>query len=352
MGRDSRQKSGNAGTRTVTEKICVIPRVHGVGGMVSFLHKFSQGAEKKGVQVTQDPNQAGCSAMLVIGGTKDIQAIRRFRKQGRKVVQRLDGMNWIHKVRPMGFRHMLKAEYGNWIISTIRRSFADEIIYQSQFSKNWWDQKYGKVDKPTYVVYNGVNLSEYVPGNPPLPPPYTVLMVEGSLGGGYDIGLANAVALVNGLVEKNLPVELRVVGEVPEGLKSEWQKKAACPVHWVGKVSRQEIISIDQQAHVLFSGDIHPACPNSVLEALACGLPVVAYDTGSLAELVDDTCGRVASYGTNPWKLDVPDATDLVNETAELLQSGSGFSQAARLRAEKMFGLDMMVEKYLKVLIG
>jgi glycosyltransferase involved in cell wall biosynthesis len=103
---------------------------------------------------------------------------------------------------------------------------------------------------------------------------------------------------------------------------------------------------------LLFSADINAACPNSVIEALACGLPVAAFATGALPELVTGDSGRVVPYGGEPWKLEKPDLPALVNAAAEILDDQPRFRAAARQRAEEAFGLDGMIEKYLDVLIG
>src|SRR5512133_105089 len=105
-------------------KICVVPQVHGVGGMVSFLHKFSAGARARGVEVSDDLS-APCAAVLVIGGTRQLWPLLRLKQRGVRIVQRLDGLNWIHRVRPVSFKHSLRAEYGNFLLALIRRFVAD-----------------------------------------------------------------------------------------------------------------------------------------------------------------------------------------------------------------------------------
>jgi glycosyltransferase involved in cell wall biosynthesis len=89
-----------------------------------------------------------------------------------------------------------------------------------------------------------------------------------------------------------------------------------------------------------------------VIEALACGLPVVAFDTGSLPELVGEGSGRVVAYGANPWKMETPDVAALVQAAEEVLIRQDTFRQAARARAEALFGLDQMVQAYLDQLLG
>ena len=103
---------------------------------------------------------------------------------------------------------------------------------------------------------------------------------------------------------------------------------------------------------MLYSSDINAACPNSVIEALACGLPVVAFDTGALPELVSGDSGRIVPYGADPWKLEQPDITGLAAAALGILDNQEHFRSEARQRAEQAFGLDLMVEKYLEVLLG
>ena len=67
---------------SVARRICVVPRVQGVGGMVSFLHKFSAGALVRGVTVTSDPGDLPYDALLVIGGTRQLASLYRARRRG------------------------------------------------------------------------------------------------------------------------------------------------------------------------------------------------------------------------------------------------------------------------------
>jgi glycosyltransferase involved in cell wall biosynthesis len=335
----------------MAERICIVPKVHGVGGMVSFLHKFSASLEKRGVQVVFDLTDEPYSAILVIGGSRQVLSLFRARQ---RVVQRLDGINWIHRKKPVSLKHCLRSEYGNFILSVIRRFAADRIVYQSEFSRVWWNDWYGALKTPFSVVYNGVDLSVYRPVKPQINNArYRLLVVEGSMGGGYEAGLANAVRLAQAAADLlSVPLELMVVGQVSETLKAEWQASSAVPILWAGKVAREAIPQLMGEAHALFSADVHPACPNSVIEALACGLPVVAYDTGSLKELVPDSAGVVVSYGTNPWELETPAVAPLARGLVHVLQEQEKFRAGARAYAESTFGLDAMTDKYLGALLG
>jgi glycosyltransferase involved in cell wall biosynthesis len=333
--------------------VCILPRPEGIGGPASFRARLIAGLNTRGVPVVQSPDDPECRALLVIGGTRRLPVLFRARKRGVRIVQRLNGMNWIHRRRFTGVTHFLRSEINNLILSTIRKQVADHIIYQSKFASTWWQTVYGKVRASAAVIYNGVDLSEYTPGEPGLRPSdrYRLLLVEGHLGGGNEMGLVNAVALARGLNQMaDRPVELVVVGDVPASLQASFERENPGKIRWQGKVRREEVAALDRSAHALFSADVNAACPNSVIEALACGLPVVSYATGSLPELIEGDAGMVVPWGSNFWKLEPPDIPVLVSATWTIFKEQERFRPAARARAEAAFSVDAMVDRYLEIL--
>jgi glycosyltransferase involved in cell wall biosynthesis len=343
------------------KQICIVPQVSGVGGMVSFREKFTAGLQACGIKVTSDSRLPTLDSILVIGGTRDLTSLWQAKRRGVRIVQRLNGMNWLHRLLPTGIKHYLRAEYGNLILRLIRTRFADHIIYQSEFARQWWERVYGQTQAPNTVIHNAVDLNAYSPIEqasthyPPQSTHYRVLLVEGSLMGGYELGLETAIQLVEHLntEHKDLlgkPVELMVAGRVSEVVKTRWAQKTDIPLEWAGLVPHKQIPELDRSAHLLYSSDVNAACPNSVIEALACGLPVLAFDTGALPELVTGDAGRVVSYGGDPWKLDQPDIPALAAAAVEILTEQARFRTAARARAEDSFGLDKMVDHYLVAL--
>jgi glycosyltransferase involved in cell wall biosynthesis len=336
-------------------KLCLTPKVHGVGGMVSFAAKLTAGLNVLGVETLSDLRSRGYDTLLVIGGTRDLPGLWRARRRGVRIVQRLNGMNWVHRIHRTGWRHSLRAEYGNFILATIRARLADHIVHQSEFARRWWERVYGPARVPSSVIYNGVDLNAYTPDGPFSRPDdrYRLLLVEGSLGGGYEMGLETAVQLTEALARtQNLdkPVELMVVGRVAASLQARWQQQAQVPLQFAGLVPRERIAEIDRSAHLLYSADVNAACPNSVIEALACGLPVAGFDTGALPELVSGDSGRIVPYGRDVWRLEPPDVPGLATSAAEILADPERFRTAARARARQAFGLEQMVVAYLEVI--
>jgi glycosyltransferase involved in cell wall biosynthesis len=350
-----------------------MPRVSGVGGMVSFRGKLAAGLARRGIETCDDLADMPYQAVLVIGGTRQLGALWRARQSGARLVQRLDGMNWLHRLEGgarLGVRHFIRAEYGNLLLSFIRTRLASRIVYQSRFAHGWWGRVHGPAPVPATVIYNGVDLDVYAPHGKGSPPKdgWRVLMVEGSLMGGYEQGLQAAVGLLEGLATglsgaysryKQKPVELLIVGRVESALQkhwseyvrqSEWAERGR--LTWAGLLPHSQIPETDRSAHLLYSSDVNAACPNSVIEALACGLPVLAFDTGALPELVTGDAGRIVPYGGDPWQLEPPDVKALAGGASEILADQERFADGARQRAEAAFGLDQMVEAYIEVLSG
>ncbi len=323
--------------------------------MASFRLKFEQGLRVRGIDFTHDLS-ANSDAVLVIAGTRFLPDLWRARRRGIRVVQRLDGINWVQRVRWTGPRYHIRAEYGNAMLALIRNHFADHVIYQSQFIRRWWGDWYGAAQAPASVIINGVDLQTYTPDGEHERPTdhFRLLLLEGSLAGGLNSGLFHAVSLAEKLSAK-FPMEVVVAGKVDDATRNKLQSKV--PVKFLGTIPREQIPALARSCHMMYSAEVNPPCPNSVIEALACGLPVIGFDSGSLKELVTDDAGCIVPYGGNPWKLETPDISALAESAAEVLTKQSQFSPAgtmraaARMRAESAFGLDQMVDAYLNVLL-
>jgi glycosyltransferase involved in cell wall biosynthesis len=335
-------------------RVSFVARLQGVAGPAAFQRRLAAGLEQRGIEVGYGPQQAGDDPLLLLGGTRRLAPLVRARRRGVAVVQRLDGMNWIHRRRRTGVRHFLRAEFNNLLLSYIRDRLATAVVYQSRFARGWWERARGAASVPARVIWNGVPLNAYSPRGTERPPTGAIrlLVVEANLAGGYEIGLDWARGLAERLARRNGPVEVWIAGTAPPSLRSAWANSEGVEVRWLGSVPPEEIPALDRSAHFLFASDLHPACPNSVIEALACGLPAVSFDTGALPELVTEAAGRLARYGGDPWKVDPPDLDGLAEAAQEVLRHQPRFRRGARLRAEEAFGVDGMVEAYLEVLGG
>jgi len=331
--------------------LCLVTRIPGLAGPANFQRRLASGLAARGIRVCYSLEESPYQGVLVIGGSRDLAGLWRARRRGIPVIQRLNGMNWIHRQRPTGVGHWLRAEANNALLRLIRNRIAVQVIYQSRFTHEWWERVCGPAPAPASVVYNGVPLDLFRPQGPGEPPSdrTRLLVVEGNLAGGYEIGLEAAFGLARRLQE-GAAVEVAIAGRAPEALKRRWDAAAGVPVQWLGLVANEQTPSLYRGAHLLYAADIHPACPNAVIEALACGLPVVSFDTGALPELVTGDAGRLAPYGGNPWKLDPPDIGGLAQASREVLADLSRFRRGTRARAEAGLGLETMVDGYLRAL--
>jgi glycosyltransferase involved in cell wall biosynthesis len=335
------------------KRICIFPSPRSVGGPASFRQKFARGLEAKGIQVSFDLDDPSYDAILLISGSRHLGKLRKASRRGIPIIQRLDGINWIHRKTGFNARHYLKSEYGNLLLNYTRLHLADHIIYQSAFVAQRWDQVYRPAPVGHHVIHNAVDLQTYSPDGPAERPTerFRIMLVEGSFASGHDIGLKIALDLAHHLEDHyQLPIELSIAGAVPPETQSYYSNYAKVPVDWLGVVPGEQIPFYHRSAHLYFSAELNPPCPNSVIEALACGLPVVGYATGSLPELVAGDAGRIASYDADPWNLEPPDIPTLAQAAAEVLGDQEKFRTGARRRAEQAFDLKVMVDRYLEAI--
>ena len=337
------------------KRICLLPEARSLGGPRSFQRTLIEWAKNSEMYEVDFDASKLPDAYLVIGAPKQfLGLLLRARMKGIPVVLRLNGMNWIHRVQDCGVKYFLHSELANLAIAFYRRFVCTKIVYQSPFCESRWNQVYGNLKKKNTIIYNGVNTSVFTPAEcfPDPSAEVRVLAVEGSFLKGMDFGLDIAAELIRSLAERfQQPIRLLVAGKVDETARTRLQKrlegsqKAVC-VEFLGVLSREELAAEERSATLFFSSEIHAACPNSVIEAMSCGLPVIGYDTAALKDVVGEG-GIIVPYGSDPWKLERPRLSELADAAETVIKNNAAFRSAAEERARKNFTREKMALAYM-----
>lgn len=152
-----------------SKRLCLVTRLSGLAGPASFQRRLAAGLEARGHAVTYRLDEAPCDAVLVIGGSRNVAGLRRAKRHGVPILQRLDGMNWIHRRRRTGLRHYLRAEANNLLLRWTRAHLAETVVYQSDFVRSWWERSHGAASGRSIVIRNGVPLDTFSPEGPERP---------------------------------------------------------------------------------------------------------------------------------------------------------------------------------------
>jgi glycosyltransferase involved in cell wall biosynthesis len=215
---------------------------------------------------------------------------------------------------------------------------ADHVLYQSEFCKAAADRFLGPPRAAWEVLHNSVDTSEFTPARDP-PAGGHVLLLAGDQTQPYRLGTAlRTLALVPG-------VRLLVTGAlIEDGLALAEQLGVAERVLFTGRYAQRDAPSVYRRAHALLHPKVNDPCPNVVLEALACGLPVVHSASGGTPELVGDAGIGVGS--DTSWEQDVPPAPEALAVGVEHVLGRLGELRGeARARAER-FDFAPWVERH------
>lgn len=333
------------------KRICIAMKPGNIGGPSSFVRKLRAGLEKRGIAVTYSLADRPYDAVLVVNATRELGSLWRCKRDGIRIVQRLGGLNWAHRFLPVGWKGFVLAEIRNQLMRLVRARLADAVVYQSHNAQDMWEQKYGRARVPTTIIYNGVDLSLFHPEGERYQPRAAVCLisVEGALGN--DPWLI-PVQVAQRLIGQGLDVELLMFGALQFGIET---KLAKYPfVNFMGVVPNHDLPRYYRSAVAYIYTDVVMGwCPNSVIEALACGTPVVGFRAGALPEMLGVLCNDwCAEYGGNPWRMEEPKGIgQLATVVRRLIKTQEEAWAAARQLAEDRYGIEQMTNNYLAVLL-
>jgi glycosyltransferase involved in cell wall biosynthesis len=208
---------------------------------------------------------------------------------------------------------------------------ADHVLYQSRFCKEAADRFLGEPPGEWEFLPNAVDTTRFTPAVR-VPEGGPVLLLAGDQFQPYRVPTAletlallpEARLLVTGRPEVNGRVER---------------------LELVGPYAQRDAPDLFRRAHVLLHPKVNDPCPNVVLEAMACGVPVVHSASGGTPELVGEAGVGVPSETT--WERDVPpDPEALAAGVRTVLSRLGQYREAARVRAVERFDLAPWIERH------
>jgi glycosyltransferase involved in cell wall biosynthesis len=326
-------------------KIFLPFKIRDIGGTATFAQKFSDAAKKNRINVLNSFSSDFDTLFIVTDCSLWYPIIAKILRK--KIVQRLDGV--YHPATPAGKWYPIY----NLKMQIIHNFLADVVIYQSEFSKLSCEKFLGKIrTAKTAIIYNGVDTEKI--------PKKTTFHSDGAPTKLLTFAKFRRRDQIEPIIESvklldSKKFTLDIYGSYTENLKGLFDN---LPDHILfrGKKSNEELLQILHQYDIFLFSD-QSACPNSVIEAMAAGLPVVAFNRGSIPELLrnNENGYSVKTINHNPFKnpypFDFKNYEDFSQKICEAEKKLNQLSSQSYQKAKDKFNIKKMIEKYNEALI-
>ena len=253
------------------------PRKKLIGGPYSFLrnlqHVFS---EKKTLGFSFTNSHLKADA-LFFPVTFSHAWIRYYKRLGLPVIQRLDGLNYPEK---HGNDYVKK----NKPLEGIYKNLATHIIFQSKHSKNQFEAVLGEsAAQQLSIITNGARTDLFCPNEKHTFNEKHIKFITTGNFRGEDMLEPLLKAL--DFLEEKYTFTLTIIGNLNVSDTVKHDVLAKPYVKYEGPQNLQGIAENLKTHDIFLFSQLNPPCPNSVIEALCCGLPVVSFDSGAMEEI-------------------------------------------------------------------
>jgi glycosyltransferase involved in cell wall biosynthesis len=231
---------------------------------------------------------------------------------------------------------------------------ADHVFFQSDFCRLSSDRFLGERSGRSEVLHNPVDTRRFAPG--PKAEQSLTLLLAGNQYQRYR--LETALATLRLVRAERPAARLLVTGRLswdadPRILRREADEVLDASgvrehVELTGTFSQRNAPLLYRRADVLLHTKYNDPCPTAILEAMACGVPVVYSASGGTPELVGSAAG-IGVPAPLDWQRDhPPDPAALAEATLQVLERHADHAAAARERALH-FDLEQWVERHRRV---
>ena len=324
---------------------------------------------RAGVRVFYGHDRVPAPGERAAGGTAKIQKLaERFPNTPVGFSLLYVGSNWLPRdlgpllslARRRGVPFVLNQDgvaYPAWagerteaLNAPLRRALlaADHVVYQSEFAKRSADLFLGECRSGWEILPNAVDVDRFTPGEGAPLVDGPVLLLGGDQTQSYRVELAveTLAAVRVRHPEAELLVTGRLVSDVAEVAARHGLRER---LHVLGEYAQRDAPGIFRRAHLLLHTKVNDPCPTLVLEAMACGLPVVYPASGGTVELVGDEAG-VGVPHPESWERDEPPSAEALADGVErVLADLPRFAAAARARAVERFALEPWLDRHAEL---
>lgn len=234
------------------------------------------------------------------------------------------------------------------------QSYVDNSKFMYKFKKKWFTgvdnltivtpskwlgdlvkQSFLK-DYPVKVINNGIDLSVFKPTESDFRKKYNLenkfILLGVAFGWGVKKGLDVFVELSKKLDDRFQIVLVGTNDEVDKQLPDN-----IISIHRTN--NQQELAEIYTAADLFVNPTREENYPTVNMESLACGTPVITFNTGGSPEIIDETCGMVVPKD---------DAESLYNEIVKISTENPYYKEACLKRSED-FDMHKRFEEYVKL---
>jgi glycosyltransferase involved in cell wall biosynthesis len=226
---------------------------------------------------------------------------------------------------------------------------ADLVVYQSSYCQSSADRYLGAAPCDSVVLYNAIDTQKFLPSKELLDQPLVLLATGSHQQPQRVMSVLEALhqLIANGQAVRfilagrlNWPDAQMHVQEVIKNLGlSEY-------VDITGAYTREEAPGLYRRAHILVHTKYKDPCPTVVIEAMACGLPIIGSASGGMPELVGEQAGILLPVPETWDDIPVPEAGAIATAVREIESDLSHWQMQARARAVEKFDIQSWLEHH------
>jgi glycosyltransferase involved in cell wall biosynthesis len=197
------------------------------------------------------------------------------------------------------------------------------------------------------VLPNAVDVTRFTPAGAP-PDGGPVLLLGGDQTQEYRVELA--LRTLAALVPVEHGAQLLVTGRLVAPIEPLVEDLGLTGrVRVLGEYAQRDAPAIFRQAHLLLHTKVNDPCPTLVLEAMACGLPVVYPASGGTVELVGREAGVGVPHPDGFEREEPPSPQELADAVERVLAGLAGYAAAARSRVVERFALEPWLDRHAEL---